>query len=65
MAHKLVFTGSFEEPNNAELCFEVYPTGDLWVSQEQEGIYSREPSKLEVEDIRTLINFLEKLLPKQ
>ena len=65
MAHKLVFTGSFEEPNVAQLCFEVYPTGDLWVSQEQEGMYSLEPSKLELEDIRTLITFLEQQLPKQ
>jgi hypothetical protein len=65
MAHKLVFTGSFEEPNSAQLSFEVYPNGDLWVAQEEEGMCGLGPSKLEVEDIRTLINFLEKLLPKQ
>jgi hypothetical protein len=63
MAHKLVFTGSFEEPNVAELCFEVYPDGYLYVYQNQEGQYGLEPSKLQSEDIKSLIKFLETQLP--
>jgi hypothetical protein len=64
MAHKLVFTGSFIEPNESELCFEIYPDGNLYVYQEQQGHLGLEPSRLETEDIETLIKFLQTLLPK-
>lgn len=63
MAHKLVFTGSFEKPNESDLCFEVFPDGHIYVYQNQEGEIGLEPSKLESDDIKTLINFLENHLP--
>lgn len=64
MAHRLVFTGSFEEPNEAELCFHTGPDGELYVYQHQEGKFGLEASKLEREDITTLITFLRTLLPE-
>ena len=64
MAHKLVFLGSFIEPNESELCFEIYTDGNLYVYQEQQGHPGLEPSRLETEDIETLIKFLQTLLPK-
>ena len=63
MAHELIFTGSFDEPNQVNVSFYVGPDGYVYVKQPNDE-YELAPSRLETEDIRTLINFLQNQLPE-
>jgi hypothetical protein len=63
MAHELMFTGPIENPNQVNVSFYVGPDGYVYVKQPNEE-YELAPSRLETEDIRTLINFLQNQLPE-